>query len=99
MVVAHNRLYESDSRTGLQSGQAPHGGSHSWSRPWKGRGQGASQGERDYEGTFACLDESLDQRIQRAAVALGPFAALGFVLPMNGRCWVQFYRVRQSGRC
>ena len=40
MVVAHNELYESDSRTGLQSGQAPHGGSPPGAAPWKGREQG-----------------------------------------------------------
>ena len=46
-----------------------------------------------------CLDESLDQRIPERSSGLGPFIALGFVLPMAGRCWVQFYRVCESGRC
>lgn len=80
MVVAHNELYESDSGTGLQSGQAPHGGSPPGAAPWKGRGQGASPGRRDYEGAFACLDESLDQRIPESSGGAGAFCSPGVCL-------------------
>lgn len=80
MVVAHNELYESDSRTGLQSGQAPHGGSPPGAAPWKGREQGASPGRREYERAFTCLDESLDQRIPESSGGIGAFYSSGVCL-------------------
>lgn len=71
----------------------------SWGHPLERRGQGASPGRRDSERGFMCLDESLDQRIPESSGGWGPLTALEFVLPMAGRCWVQFYRVCKSGRC
>ena len=69
----------SNSRTGLQSGQAPHRGSPPGATPWRGGGQGVSPGRRHSERGFMCLDESLDQRIPEEQW-LGAFHSSGVCL-------------------
>ena len=46
----HSELYGRDSRTGLQSGQAPHGGALLGPPPVKEEGKGPPQGEGTLRG-------------------------------------------------